>query len=85
MADLVLNHCSSQSEWFRNFKAGKEPGKDYFITPDQSMDLSKVVRPRSTPLLAEVETDEGTKQVWCTFGPESGGSGFLEPRGVAGK
>jgi sucrose phosphorylase len=70
MADLVLNHCSSQSEWFSNFKAGKQPGKDYFIVPDDSMDLSKVVRPRSTPLLTEIETSEGTKQVWCTFGPD---------------
>ena len=29
MADLVLNHCSAQSEWFTNFKRGKGPGSDY--------------------------------------------------------
>lgn len=79
MADLVLNHCSSQSEWFENFKAGKAPGKDYFITPPESMDLSKVVRPRSTPLLTAVETAEGTKQVWCTFGPDQVDLDFSNP------
>ncbi|MDF7826951.1 alpha-amylase family glycosyl hydrolase [Pontiellaceae bacterium B12227] len=79
MADLVLNHCSSQSEWFKNFKAGKAPGKDYFITPPESMDLSKVVRPRATPLLTAVETAEGTKQVWCTFGPDQVDLDFSNP------
>ncbi len=79
MADLVLNHCSSQSDWFENFKAGKEPGKDYFIVPDQSMDLSRVVRPRSTPLLTDVETEEGSRQVWCTFGPDQVDLDFSNP------
>ena len=70
MGDLVLNHCSSQSTWFQNFEKGINPGKDYFIVPDKSMDISQVVRPRSTPLLIEKETADGVKQVWCTFGPD---------------
>ncbi|WP_372806405.1 alpha-amylase family glycosyl hydrolase [Pontiella sp.] len=79
MADLVLNHCSSQSLWFKNFREGKHPGKDYFIVPDQSMDLSQVVRPRSTPLLTAVETFDGEKQVWCTFGPDQVDLDFSNP------
>ncbi|MEI6891894.1 MAG: alpha-amylase family glycosyl hydrolase [Pontiella sp.] len=79
MADLVLNHCSIQSEWFKNFKTETHPGKDYFIVQDQPMDLSKVVRPRATPLLTKVETTDGTKQVWCTFGPDQVDLDFSNP------
>ena len=32
MVDLVLNHCSTRSLWFENFKTGRDPGKDFFIT-----------------------------------------------------
>lgn len=67
MGDLVVNHCSSRSLWFENFKQCKEPGKDYFVTVEDDFDISKVVRPRTSPLLREVETFEGKKQVWCTF------------------
>ncbi len=67
MADLVINHCSSRSLWFDNYKQCKDPGKDYFIEADPSTDLSAVVRPRTSPLLRETETLDGTKHVWCTF------------------
>lgn len=67
MSDLVINHCSSRSQWFENFKQGKIPGKDYFITEDPDKDLSAVVRPRTSSLLRETETIDGIKHVWCTF------------------
>jgi sucrose phosphorylase len=67
MADLVINHCSRESRWFRNFLKGREPGKGYFIDGTEFADLSQVVRPRSTPLLTEVKTVEGVQHVWCTF------------------
>nr|WP_237742322.1 sugar phosphorylase [Gayadomonas joobiniege] len=67
MADLVINHCSSRSIWFENFKQGKFPGKDFFFTASPDDDISQVVRPRTSPLLREVATPEGTKYVWCTF------------------
>ncbi|MBI1358270.1 MAG: alpha-amylase [Acidobacteria bacterium] len=67
MADLVMNHVSSESVWFENFRKGLTPGKDYFMTADPDDDLSQVVRPRSTPLLNPVETVDGVKHVWCTF------------------
>ncbi|MBT8079990.1 MAG: sugar phosphorylase, partial [Gammaproteobacteria bacterium] len=79
MADLVINHCSSQSAWFQNFISRKNPGKDYFkeTTPDE--DLSMVVRPRSTPLRTEVETNDGKRWVWCTFGPDQVDLDFANP------
>ncbi len=67
MADLVMNHVSSESVWFENFRKGVSPGKDYFVTVEPDTDLSQVVRPRSTPLLGPVETAAGLKHVWCTF------------------
>jgi len=67
MADLVINHCSSRSLWFDNFKQGKQPGEDYFITMQADTDLSQVVRPRTSPLLRETETLQGKRHVWCTF------------------
>ncbi|TVZ40112.1 sucrose phosphorylase [Alteromonadaceae bacterium 2753L.S.0a.02] len=70
MADLVINHCSSRSGWFDNFKQRKSPGSDYFIEADPNTDLSAVVRPRTTPLLREVETLNGKRFVWCTFSPD---------------
>ena len=70
MADLVINHGSSQSKWFQNFISRKDPGKDYFKETSPDEDLSMVVRPRSTPLRMEVETEDGYRWVWCTFGPD---------------
>jgi len=67
MADLVINHCSSRSLWFENFKAGRDPGRDFFRLASPDDDLSQVVRPRTSPLLKEVETLDGTRHVWCTF------------------
>jgi len=67
MGDLVINHCSSRSLWFENYKKGLHPGADYFKEASPNTDLSAVVRPRTSPLLREVETKNGTKHVWCTF------------------
>lgn len=79
MADLVVNHCSAQHEWFDNFKKGLEPGKNYFFTADPADDLKDVVRPRTSPLLMEVDTVEGIKHVWCTFGHDQVDLNFKNP------
>ncbi len=70
MADLVLNHISSESTWFKQFIQGIKQGCDYFIEADPQADLSAVVRPRSTPLLVKVDTVQGEKYVWATFSPD---------------
>ncbi len=80
MADLVINHCSSRSRWFENFRKGVDPGRDYFMTAEPSDDLSQVVRPRTTPLLRKVETAGGTRYVWCTFGPDQIDFDFRNPK-----
>ncbi len=79
MADLVINHCSSRSRWFENFKNCVDPGKDYFFQANPDDDLSNVVRPRTSPLLREVETMEGKKYVWCTFSHDQIDMNFANP------
>lgn len=79
MADLVINHVSSQHEWFEQFKRGEKPGCDYFIEVDPETDLSQVVRPRSSPLLAEVDTVNGKKHVWATFSHDQIDLNFANP------
>ena len=80
MADLVINHISSRSRWFENFKQGLHPGKDYFVEADPKLDYSQVVRPRNSPLLSEVITKDGTKHIWCTFSEDQVDLNFKNPR-----
>ena len=67
MVDLVINHISSQHQWFQDYLAGKKPACNYFIEVDPKEDLSGVVRPRSLSLLTQVQTISGKKHVWTTF------------------
>jgi glycosidase len=67
MFDAVLNHISSQSEWFKGFLRGMPRYRDYFIVVEGSPDLSRVVRPRALPLLTSFQTSSGVKRVWTTF------------------
>ncbi|TPW32360.1 alpha-amylase [Martelella alba] len=79
MSDLVLNHCSSQSPWFSEFRMGHEPYKDFFFTASPDDDLSQVVRPRAHPLLRQVETADGERYVWCTFSHDQVDFDFSNP------
>ena len=79
MADVVINHGSSESLWFKNFIKGKGKGSDYFLNFDEPFDTSKVVRPRTSDLLNRVETTDGTKYVWCTFSKDQVDYNFSNP------
>ncbi|GEA10850.1 sugar phosphorylase [Alteromonas sp. KUL49] len=80
MADLVINHCSARSVWFDNFIKGEGTGSDFFFTGDPDDDLSMVTRPRTSPLLRETETADGTKHVWCTFSHDQVDFDFRNPK-----
>lgn len=67
MSDLVLNHVSSQGTWFNAYRQGQVPFDKFFYEASPDDDVSEVTRPRTTPLLRQVETAMGTKNVWCTF------------------
>lgn len=79
MFDLVINHVSSQSEWFQRFKAGDPAYEDFFIRVDPDTDLSAVVRPRTLPLLTPVETARGVEHVWTTFSDDQIDLNFANP------
>lgn len=79
MSDLVINHCSARSAWFQNFIECEGVGHDFFFTASPDDDLSDVVRPRTSPLLKEVETKKGTQYVWCTFSHDQVDFDFRNP------
>jgi sucrose phosphorylase len=80
MFDVVLNHISSQSAWFKSFVRSEEPYQDYFITIDPEVDLSATFRPRSHPLLTPIETSSGVRCVWTTFSPDQVDLNFKNPK-----
>ncbi len=79
MADLVLNHVSSQSAWFDNYVHGLKPGSGYFCEAAVDDDLSRVVRPRTSPLLRPTATAGGLKYLWCTFSHDQIDLNFANP------
>lgn len=70
IVDLVLNHVSSRSEWFRAFLKGDTRYRNYFIWSNKRVKMPEVFRPRDTPLFTEFPTADGKKYLWTTFGPD---------------
>lgn len=79
MADLVINHISQHSQWFKQFLNNEAPGNKYFHVVDPETDLSMVTRPRSLPLLTKYSTTTGDKYVWTTFSPDQVDLNFSNP------
>ena len=79
MADIVINHASSKSTWFKNFLKNKDPGKDYFFSVDKKFNTSKVIRPREHTLLRKFKLYDNQKKLWCTFSPDQIDLNFKNP------
>ncbi|WP_152498119.1 sugar phosphorylase [Roseovarius sp. THAF8] len=79
VSDLVLNHVSSQGNWFNQYRQGNAPYDKFFYEADPDQDLSAVVRPRTTPLLQKIETRNGDRHVWCTFSHDQIDLNFSNP------
>lgn len=79
MVDAVINHCSTQSAMFQGFLRGDPDKKDFFTTVDQETDLSKVFRPRATPVVTPFMTNDGEKLVWTTFSADQVDLNFKNP------
>ncbi len=80
MADLVLNHVSSSHPWVQQFIKCQEPGLSNVFSPSQDLDWNSVIRPRSSSLFSQINTEEGQKQVWTTFGPDQIDLNWLNPK-----
>lgn len=79
MMDGVVNHASTQGDWFKAFLQDQLPYRDYFITVNDDADLSKVVRPRTTPLVTEFKTSASVRKVWTTFGADQADLEYHNP------
>ena len=80
MADLVLNHVSSSHPWVQQFIKCQEPGLSNVFSPSQDLDWKNVIRPRSSSLFSQINTNNGLKQVWTTFGPDQIDLNWLNPK-----
>ncbi len=80
MFDAVINHISQESDWFKGFLDSDPKYKDYFIVPEPEWDFSNLVRPRTSPVLTEVQTETGKKRVWTTFSADQIDLDFSNPQ-----
>lgn len=79
MFDAVVNHISAKSEWFQSMLAGDARYEDYFVVPQVTDDLSRVVRPRALPLLTSFSTPAGEKKIWTTFSADQVDLNYSNP------
>ena len=79
VGDVVINHISSQHNWFQQFIESKDPGKNFIKTCSLETDVTKVTRPRNSDLLSETDTADGKKLVWCTFSHDQIDLDFSKP------
>ena len=80
MADIVINHASKQSEYFKEFIRGNDEYKDFFISLDEDEGFEEVVRPRSSDLFQEIEISNQKKYLWCTFSHDQIDLNFKNPK-----
>lgn len=68
MFDGVINHMSQDSNWFQSYLNDEPEFEDFFLDMDPELDLSDVVRPRTSPLLSEfIDTKGNIRHIWTTF------------------
>ncbi|MDW7710499.1 MAG: alpha-amylase family glycosyl hydrolase [Deferrisomatales bacterium] len=84
MFDAVLNHCSSQSEMFLEFRNDHPDYREFFIAFDSPDDLTpdqrrKIFRPRTSDILTRFDTLSGPKWLWTTFSADQIDLNFRNP------
>jgi sucrose phosphorylase len=72
MFDGVFNHVSSKSRWFQEYLNHKPYYRDFFTEFSTKQQISSdhlklIVRPRTSDVLTEFKTLEGSRLVWTTF------------------
>jgi len=84
MFDGVINHVSSKCRWFQEFLNDNSYYKDFFIAFKSSDDLTPeqrkmIFRPRTSDILTEFLTINGSKHVWTTFSQDQIDLNFNNP------
>jgi sucrose phosphorylase len=83
MLDFVANHTSSHSPWFQDWLAGDPARTGFYLERDPGFDVSRVVRPRTTPLFHPFRRPDGAEtEAWTTFGPDQVDVDVREPRAL---
>ena len=67
MTDLVLNHCSREHLLAQRLWAGDTSAEPWFHVVERTLDTSRVVRPRTTPVITPLPNDAKGRGVWTTF------------------
>lgn len=67
MLDLIANHISSKSIWFKEYLKGNPEYDNYFISIDKDIDMSSVTRARAHPLLTKFKRKGEEIYLWTTF------------------
>ncbi len=71
MFDFVANHTSSSSPWFTGWLARHPAYDGFYIEREPDFDVSRVTRPRTTPLFHAFARPDGSKAwAWTTFGED---------------
>ena len=79
MSDIVINHASSESIYFKNFLEGDIEYKDFFTTTDNENEYEDVIRPRTSKLFKKFIVDKQEKSLWCTFSHDQIDFNFKNP------
>ncbi len=65
--DAVINHVSASGIYMQRLLQGDSHFRDFFIHVPEDADLSRVVRPRSSPLTHTFDSPFGKLRLWTTF------------------
>jgi glycosidase len=85
MFDGVVNHVSSKSRWFQQFRNGTPFYQDFFTQfstkhPTDDDRLQLILRPRTSDLLTPVQTIHGLRYVWTTFSADQIDLNYKNPQ-----
>jgi sucrose phosphorylase len=81
MSDIVINHASIKSKYFKNFIENKEDTQNFFIKLKNVQEgYESVVRPRSSDLFKEYAVNDETFYLWCTFSHDQVDFNFKNPK-----
>ena len=79
MSDIVINHASIESKYFKSFIENKTETQNFFIKLKNKQGYEQVVRPRSSDLFREFEINKEIYYLWCTFSHDQVDFNFKNP------
>tara|TARA_A100001015_G_scaffold44616_1_gene49060 strand:+ start:1008 stop:1802 length:795 start_codon:yes stop_codon:yes gene_type:complete len=79
MSDIVINHASIESKYFKDFTNNEDNSKNFFIKLKNKQGYDQVVRPRSSDLFQEFEINDEIYYLWCTFSHDQVDFNFKNP------